>query len=511
MTWVSHLLASVGIALGLTAIAQPERPGGGSEGAPVAAAPPAKIARIASADREFLPAALELVETPPSPIVVAFIWTICLVFLAALTWSWFGRLDIQAIASGKIQPRGQSKVVQSVDLGKVVAILVQNGSQVKKGDILLELDPTETAADSEAYARDVESAAAEADRRRAAIETASSNQHVAAPILFTYPTTDSVRLRELAALEADVAKLSAGKDTLKAQLNQSLAAKRRLNDNIAERENLIALDKELVNMREQLSSRGSSSRSLVIDASQRYETDLVTQLTDQGQLRETEEALQGIERKLAELDAQFVADQTEKLVDAARKRDHTMQDLVKAQSKNARTRLEAPVDGVVQQLATTTVGQVVPAGQTLMTIVPLDMPLEIDAMILNKDIGFVQEGQKAIIKIEAFPFTRYGTIEGTVLQISPDAVDMRNAPNLSEAAATVKAQAAAASSASNQPELGFPATISLPRRSIQVDEREVNLSPGMAVTVEINTGSRRAIDYVLSPLREVASKTAHER
>ena len=321
-----------------------------------------------------------------------------------------------------------------------------------------------------------------------------------------------MRQREQGALEADFAKLTAGRDTLKAQLNQTLATKRRLTDNIAERETLIALDKELVTMREVLSSKGSGSRSLVIEASQRYETDLVTQLTDRGQLRETEEAAQGIERKLAELDAQFIAEQTDKLVEAARKRDHTMQDLVKAQSKNARTQLKAPVDGVVQQLTATTVGQVVAGGQTLMTIVPLDMPLEIDAMILNKDIGFVQEGQKAVIKVEAFPFTRYGTLEGTVLRISPDAVDMRNAPNLSEAAATVKPQGAAPpNSASSQPELGFPATISLPRRSMQIDEREINLTPGMAVTVEINTGSRRVIDYVLSPLREVASRTAHER
>jgi membrane fusion protein, hemolysin D len=514
MMWMSNILASAGIVLGSSAIGRPDRPASGDDRKPQAAAPPATTAQFVATsapDREFLPAALELLETPPSPIVVRFIWAICLVFFAALAWSWFGRLDIQAVASGKIQPQGQSKVVQPVDLGKVVSILVKNGSQVKQGDVLVELDPTETAADSEAYAHDLESAAAEADRRRAAIETASSNMSVVAPIRFTFTTSEHVRQREQGALEADLAKLSAGQDTLKSQLNQSLATKRRLTDNIAEREALIALDKELVAMRELLITKGSGSRSQVIEASQRYETDLVTQMTDRGQLRETEEAAQGVERKLAELGAQFIAEQTEKMVDAARKRDHVMQDLVKAQSKNARTQLKAPVDGVVQQLATTTVGQVVAGGQTLMTIVPMDTPLEVDAVILNKDIGFVHEGQQAVIKIEAFPFTRYGTIEGTVLRISPDAVDMRNAPNLSEAAATVKPQAAASSSASNQPELGFPATISLPRRSIQVDEREINLTPGMAVTVEINTGSRRVIDYVLSPLREVASKTAHER
>jgi hemolysin D len=159
----------------------------------------------------------------------------------------------------------------------------------------------------------------------------------------------------------------------------------------------------------------------------------------------------------------------------------------------------------------TTVGQVVTSGQALMTIVPPDAPLEIEAMILNQDIGFVRVGQPVIIKVDAFPFTRYGTIDGTVTKISADAVDMRNAPNLSEAAATVRPQGAPSSSSGNRPEMAFPATISFARRTIDLDGTEIKLSPGMTVTVEIQTGRRRIIDYILSPLREMASKTAHER
>jgi hemolysin D len=173
--------------------------------------------------------------------------------------------------------------------------------------------------------------------------------------------------------------------------------------------------------------------------------------------------------------------------------------------------LKAPVSGVVQQLAVTTVGQVVSSGQALMTIVPPDAPLEIEAMILNKDIGFVRIGQPAIVKVEAFPFTRYGTIDGTVTKISADAVDMRNAPNLSEAAATVRPQGTSSSSPGNGSEMAFPATVAFARRSIDLDGKTVNLSPGMTVTVEIQTGRRRIIDYVLSPLREMVSQAAHER
>ena len=166
----------------------------------------------------------------------------------------------------------------------------------------------------------------------------------------------------------------------------------------------------------------------------------------------------------------------------------------------------------MEQLAVTTIGQVVSSGQSLMTIVPPDAPLEIEAMILNKDIGFVHTGQSAVVKVEAFPFTRYGTIDGTVTKISADAVDMRNAPNLSEAAAAVQPQSAAAAPSSGQgPQMAFPATIALARSAMDIDGKNVNLSPGMTVTVEIQTGRRRIIDYVLSPLRETVSQTAHER
>jgi hemolysin D len=461
-------------------------------------------------DREFLPAAIEIVETPPSPIVVSFIWVICALFAGALAWSYFGWMDIHAIASGKIQPSGRSKVVQPLEPGKVVTILVENGSRVEAGDVLLELDPTETAADREAQWRDLESAGAEAARRRAAIEAARFDRQ-AIPIRFPPSASMPLRRREEGVLLADLAQLTASLDSLKAQAAQSRAAIHRLTDNIAARAKLIALTKERVDMRELIQKKGAGSRSLIIDALERYETEVTTQVGEQGQLRESSAALETAEKKMAETLAQFVADQTQKLAEAERKRDRLSQELIKASSKNDRMWLKAPVSGVVQQLAVTTVGQVVSSGQALMTIVPPDAPLEIEAMILNKDIGFVRIGQPAIVKVEAFPFTRYGTIDGTVTKISADAVDMRNAPNLSEAAATVRPQGTSSSSPGNGSEMAFPATVAFARRSIDLDGKTVNLSPGMTVTVEIQTGRRRIIDYVLSPLREMVSQAAHER
>jgi membrane fusion protein, hemolysin D len=466
-----------------------------------------------SDDREFLPAALEILEAPPSPIAVALIFSIATLFLVALAWSYFGLVDIYAVAPGKIQPSGRSKVVQPLEPGKVAAVFVENGSRIEVGDVLLELDPTETAADQEGLRRDVESADAEIARRRTAIAAARSDREVV-PIDFPSGMSRPARAREEAVLFADLAQLNASLDSLKAQAAQTRAAIQRLTESIAAREKLLKLSKERVEMREIIEKKGAGSRSLIIDALEKYETEVTTQVGEQGQLRESSAALAATEKKIAESVSQFIADQTQKLAEAERKRDRPSQELIKAQSKNERTRLRAPVSGIVQQLAVTTIGQVVTSGQSLMTIVPPDVDLEVEAMILNKDVGFVRAGQPAVIKVEAFPFTRYGTIDGTVSKISPDAVDLRNAPNLSEASAAVRPQSGGSSSSGSGqggPELAFPATITPVRRSIAIDGQDVNLSPGMSVTVEIKTGTRRIISYLLSPLGEMTSQAAHER
>jgi hemolysin D len=148
---------------------------------------------------------------------------------------------------------------------------------------------------------------------------------------------------------------------------------------------------------------------------------------------------------------------------------------------------------------------------TLITLVCIAGEDDLDAPIANGDIGFVEPGQSAVVKVEAFPFTRYGTIEGHVAKVSRDAVDERDATNLSDAANAAKPQSGGSAQPLKTQNLVFPATIALTRRTIDVDSKQVGLTPGMAVTVEIKTGQRRAIDYVLSPLREVATRAGRER
>jgi hemolysin D len=223
-------------------------------------------------DREFLPAALELLETPASPIRVAAMWLICAAFATALAWSYFGWLDIHAVASGRIQPSGRSKIVQPLEPGKVIAIAVENGSRVSVGDVVVELDPTETNADREALARDLEAMRAEAARRRVAIAAAVQQRFEATAIVFPAGTGDAVRRREESVLTADLAQLGSSRSSLLAQHAERSAARDRLRASIAAREKLLALTKEHVDMRQGLISKGASSRALVIEALLQHET-----------------------------------------------------------------------------------------------------------------------------------------------------------------------------------------------------------------------------------------------
>src|SRR5262249_29190688 len=169
----------------------------------------------------------------------------------------------------------------------------------------------------------------------------------------------------------------------------------------------------------------------------------------------------------------------------------------------------APIDGTVQQLVLHTIGGVVTPAQVLMVVVPADSGIEIEAMVLNKDIGFVHDGDPAEIKIDTFNFTKYGLLHGKVISVSQDAI-MREKPSAQANADRQSGQGARTSEPPGQ-EMIYAARVSLDKTRMQIDERVVDLSPGMAVTVEIKTGQRRIIEYILSPLLRYKQESLRER
>jgi hemolysin D len=488
---------------------------------PVAAAPPPPagvLSRLSGGlkrltferdEREFLPAHIEILQTPTSPMAVTILWTICLMFTAALVWSVLAKLDIHAVAQGRVQPNGRSKLVQPFDPGTVKNVLVQNGMSVKAGDLLIELDPTETRAVADTALRDLEAMEAEIARRKAAIVAVRGGEQTIA-IAFPLKTSPAVRMREETAVAADLGQHFSTLASLQAQLAEKRAMKVRFSGSTEAREKLMATMKQRVEMRETLVAREAGTKAAVLDALQMYQDQATSLAYEQGQLLEAEAGIVSLNRRIDQLSSEFVATQTQKLTEAEQKRDRLRQDVIRAEAKEARTRLTAPIDGTVQQLAVTTVGQVVTSGQPLMIVVPSEGRIEIEALVLNRDIGFIELGQEAVVKLDAFPFTKYGTITGKVVRISRDAIDDRDAQTASDP--TTAGRAVAPASGTNKTQnLVFPVTIELSKLAIATDTRDVPLTPGMMATVEVLTGSRRVIDYLLSPLREVASTAGRER
>jgi hemolysin D len=220
-------------------------------------------------------------------------------------------------------------------------------------------------------------------------------------------------------------------------------------------------------------------------------------------LKEAEAAIAAITETRNHTASEFERQLSADLSEAERKAAGFREDIVKADQKTALQHLTAPVDGVVQQLSIHTLGGVVTPAQQLLVVVPLDSALEIEAIISNKDIGFVEEGQEAQIKVDTFPFTRYGLLSGTVLSVSGDAI----APD------PLKEKTASPSSKQDQKQqdLSFMARVSLEKTFMQIDNRLVNLTPGMAVTAEVKTGRRRIISYLLSPLMQYQDESIRER
>jgi hemolysin D len=224
--------------------------------------------------------------------------------------------------------------------------------------------------------------------------------------------------------------------------------------------------------------------------------------------RETEAAVAAAVETRKQTESEYQRTLFGELASAEQKAAGLAQDLVKAEQRSALQVLTAPVDGVVQQIQVATIGGVVTPAEQLMVVVPAESRLEIEAMVPNKDIGFVAAGQPAEIKIDTFNFTRYGLLHGTVLTVSQDAI-ARDKP-----ASDKEKQLSAANTGNSQPqgqELVYAARVSLDRTQMEVDDRLVNLGPGMAVTVEIKTGQRRLIEYLLSPILRYRQESLRER
>lgn len=379
-------------------------------------------------DNEFLPAALEILEMPASPIRIAFLWFICILATGTLLWAWFGTFDIVATAQGKVQPTGRVKIVQSLEMGKTTSVPVMNGVQVKAGDVLVELDDTEIRAEENASIIRLHAFQAEVARREAVLSVindwqkhdiwASDRNLSVSDLPLPADIPDYIKLREQKTYRADLTQLGSSLDNLNAQRMQRQAEIDSLTNAVAAQKALVSTLTERVTMRSSLAQSKTGSRAHVIDALQQQQEASTTLTTQIGQLSAARAALNATTIEAAKMIDSVIADNAARQSEAARRVDELEQQVIKAEKHRKSMTIRSPIDGIVQISAINTIGQVVTSGAELMRIVPKGSPLEIEAYLPNRDIGFVKAGQEAVIKVEAFPFTRFGVIKGQVLRVA---------------------------------------------------------------------------------------------
>jgi hemolysin D len=464
--------------------------------------PKRQVVRRGETELAFLPAALEIVETPPSPTGRAIGISVIALFCFALIWSIFGTVDIVATAPGKIIPTGGTKIIQPFESGVVSAIHVHDGQSVKAGDVLIELDPTMSEAERDHLRSDLFSAKLDVARLRAAL---SGNPD--AVDQFRPPEGASPALIEInrQLLISQLAEQQGKQAALDRQLKQKEAERDTIAAAITKIETTLPVLTQRVDIRKYLYDKDLGSKLTYLTEYQ----DLIGQqqevLVQKSRLQEAEAAVAALTETRGQTAAEYRRTRFEELTKAEQKAAGLAQDVIKAEQRTKLQALTAPVDGVVQQLAVHTVGGVVGPGQVLLAVVPLDSHLEIEAMVSNRDIGFVHAGQGAEIKVDTFNFTRYGLIHGDVLSVSKDAITRDKSQEKPSDKGTER------TGGESGQELNYAARVSLDRTQMQVEDKLVNLTPGMAVTVEIKTGSRRIIGYLFSPVMQYKQEMFRER
>ena len=387
----------------------------------------------------------------------------------------------------------KTKVIQPAETAVVKKILVVDGQQVKAGQVLIELDAAATATAAETvrtreayFAAQLEAARYDALARGASgvltqLQFRPPAQASGAAIPKTMIDAETRAMQslyqehraKLAAVDAEIAKHVREQNSTKdlvAKLTHTLPiAQRRAND-----------FKNLMNQKFVAEHAYLEKEQARIE----MEHDLEYQ---KSKVLELGAAIDEAKTRRRSLIAEFERVSVNAKVDADKKAAQAEQELIKARTREQQQVLRAPVDGTVQQLAIHTIGGVVTPAQALLVITPSDYQAEVEATLENKDVGFVKVGQHAEIKVETFPFTRYGTLGGTVIYVSNDAIPDEKRGLL------------------------FQARVKLDRAKLNVDGRDVTLSAGMAVSAEISTGNQRAIEFFLDPIRKTMNEGLRER
>lgn len=440
-------------------------------------------------EREFLPAHLELIETPTS-VAPKLVMRIIMAFaVIALLWAIIGQVEMVAVSTGKTIPSGHSKTIQPLETSVIKKIYVKDGDRVNSGDLLIELVGIGSDSDYQQIHRQLDAAILARLRHQALLAALDSH---------TIPDIDPMAVKPYSLIESEIADARQlvrnqhqswflQDEQSQAILQQHQAELRSTRSQIVKLKDVGKIEKQRLTDYKKLRDKNYlsqhefySQQSKIIE----NEQDLASLYEQQKQVQES---IHQVEKERS-LNQQLLKRDT---LDGLRQANETINELqeqlARARQRQTLMSLRAPVSGVIQQLAFHSEGGVVMEGQGIMLVAPLHDTIEVDAIVANKDIGFVKAGQDVVIKIESFPYTRYGYLTGKVQHVSLDAIE--------------------------DEKLGliFNARVLLDHQKIVIEGTDIPLNAGMNVTAEIKTGKRRVIDYLLSPLQTTIDNSFIER
>ena len=424
---------------------------------------------------EFLSAAEEIIETPTSPFGRIVLWLIVALLIVTLAWSYFGELDIVASATGRIVPEGSVKIIQPASAGVVIDIRVREGQKVRKGDILIQLDDTIAKTDVKTAQQALIVAELERDILTGALTGTSIVDTVNASDIPEGVKKNLIALAEskISASEVQLQLLSSGVSSAQQQVEVQRQNKKTAESHISR---LRAREQRLKKDLEGANPLTESGLSNEIRSVQQQISSLEASLgTYDQQIVQAQTGVTEATRRVSVFTAENMASIYSDAINQEKRIAELENTLVRARQIVDQLSIRAPVDGVVLSLATKTVGGVVTAAQPVAEIVPDNAELIVEAVVQNKDVGFIEVGQQVVIKIDTYSFQRYGYLNGTVESISPDAI--------------------------SDEKYGL-----VYKMKVQIDgnrtskNNDIRIEPGLSVTAEITTGKRRIIEFFLDPL-----------
>lgn len=441
---------------------------------------------------DFAPGLLSIQESPPAKLPRTVLYCVIALFGILLIWAIFGKLDIVASAEGRLVPQTYVKIVQPAEAGIIQEILVREGQSVEAGQILIRMDAKLTEADARTIRNEHE--LKRLQLRRIDAELAGQPMHTeAADSSVIYAQVASQYAAHRQAYQDAIAQEQATLAKTQHDLQASEELARKLRETVPTyRKSAAAFEK--------LGKDGFYS-TLAVEEKQRdrieKEQDLRAQEATVASLKST---IAASEKKLAQITSNYRSELQNERVETESQFRKLHDEREKIEHKAALLALRAPQRGVIKDLATHTVGTVVSPGSVLMSLVPHDEPLQAEVYVKNEDVGFVHRDQRVKLKLSAYPFQKYGMIDGTVIHVGPDAADQ---PNASSKPGGDSSDAAAG--------LRYKALVRLDDQNLKTDGNSLRLSPGMQVVAEIHQGQRTVMEYLLSPVKKAWQEAGRER